>query len=205
MGRVLRIGFFCGLGVFCALLAFVALSGYTDQPQGDEKAVVVLGAGLRRDVPSKLLVCRLQKALEYHEENPDAVIVVTGGQGRDETISEGVARARWRIERGGPGAQVTVGGKSASTEENLLFARRLREERGIAATEPIVVVTNAFHCYRGGEYARMVGFTDVDTLPAPIGLNSIMPCYFREVFAVLYYWVFKSSRTGWMLQFVGIF
>ena len=47
VGRVLRIGFFCGLGVFCALLAFVAISGYTDQPQGDEKAVVVLGAGLR--------------------------------------------------------------------------------------------------------------------------------------------------------------
>ena len=33
----------------------------------------------------------------------------------------------------------------------------------------------------------MVGFTDVDTLPASIGLNSIMPCYFREVFAILYY------------------
>lgn len=205
VGRVLRIGFFCGLGVFCALLAFVAISGYSDQPQGDEKAVVVLGAGLRKDVPSKLLVCRLQKALEYHEENPDAVIVVTGGQGRDETIPEGVAMARWLIERGVPEAQIIVEDKSTSTEENLLFARRLLEERGIAATEPIVVVTNAFHCYRGGEYARMVGFTDVDTLPASIGLNSIMPCYFREVFAILYYWVFKSSRTGWMLQFVGIF
>ena len=61
VGRVLRIGFFCGLGVFCALLAFVAISGYTDQPQGDEKAVVVLGAGLRKDVPSKLLVCRCRR------------------------------------------------------------------------------------------------------------------------------------------------
>ena len=205
VGRVLRIGFFCGVGVFCALLAFVALSGYSDQPQGDEKAVVVLGAGLRKDVPSKLLVRRLEKALEYHEENPDAVIVVTGGQGPGETIPEGVAMARWLAERGVPEEQIIVEDKSTSTEENLLFARRLLEERGIAASEPIVVVTNAFHCYRGGEYARMVGFTDVDTLPASIGLNSIMPCYFREVFAVLYYWVFKSSRTGWMLQFVGIF
>ena len=103
------------------------------------------------------------------------MIVVTGGQGRDETIPEGVAMARWLMKRGVPEAQIIVEDKSTSTEENLLFARRLLEERGIAATEPIVVVTNAFHCYRGGEYARMVGFTDVDTCPPPSGSIPLCP------------------------------
>ncbi len=205
VGRVLKILFFCGLGVFALLVGFVAVSGYSHLPQGDEKAVIVLGAGLRKDTPSDLLRRRLQKALEYHQENPEAWIVVTGGQGPGETIPEGVAMARWLEENGVPEDRIIVEDKSTSTEENLLFARRLLEEKGISAADPVVVVTNAFHCYRGGEYARMAGFQDVDTLPASIGLNSIMPCYFREVFAVLYYWVFKSSRSGWMLPFVGIF
>ena len=204
-GKVLKILFFCGMGLFCILLGFVAISGYSNLPQGNEKAVIVLGAGLRKDVPSNLLRRRLEKAYEYHLENPEAWVVVTGGQGKDETIPEGVAMARWLENKGVPSDKIIIEDKSTSTEENLLFARQLLEEKGVSASDPVVVVTNAFHCYRGGKYAQMAGFSDVDTLPASIGIYSIMPCYFREVFAVLYYWVFKSSRSGWMLPFVGVF
>ena len=68
----------------------------------------------------------------------------------------------------------------------------------------IVYVTNAFHCYRAGEYARRAGFADPHALPAGISVLSVLPCYLREVLAVLYYWVFKTSRSGFMHQMVGI-
>ena len=204
VGRWLKILFFCGVGVFCLLLGFVAVSGYSCGPGGGEKAIVVLGAGLRRDVPSDLLRRRLDAAYAFYLENPDVVIAVTGGQGNGETIPEGVAMARYLVEKGVPEEQVVVEQKSTSTEENLLFARQLLEQRGIGAEEPMAVVTNAFHCYRARCYARMVGFEQVSSIPAGIGLNSVLPCYMREVFAVLYYWVFKTSQSGWISPLVGI-
>lgn len=204
IGRWLKILFFCGVGLFCLLLGFVAVSGYAGGATGAEKAVVVLGAGLRKDVPSDLLRRRLDAAYAYYQENPEVVIVVTGGQGNGETIPEGVAMGRYLAEKGVPQEQIIVEQKSTSTEENLLFAKELLEQRGIGADEPMAVVTNAFHCYRARCYARLVGFEQVSSIPASIGLNSVMPCYMREVFAVLYYWVFKSSQSGWISPLVGI-
>lgn len=204
VGRVLRILFFCGCGVFCILLAFVALSGYANQANGGERAVVVLGAGLRGDKVSRVLRYRLDAAYEYHLQNPDAVIVVTGGQGRGETIPEARAMKRYLVEKGVPGELILEEDKSTSTEENFLFAAALLAGRGIGQDEPIAYSTNAFHCYRAGQYARLVGFTDVSAIPAGISAGSVLTCYLREVFAVLYYWVFKSSRSGFMHRLVGL-
>ena len=125
VGRWLKILFFCGVGVFCLLLGFVAVSGYAGGATGAEKAVVVLGAGLRKDVPSDLLRRRLDAAYAYYQENPEVVIVVTGGQGNGETIPEGVAMGRYLAEKGVPQEQIIVEQKSTSTEENLLFAKEL--------------------------------------------------------------------------------
>lgn len=204
VGRVLKILFFCGAGVFCLLLAFVALSGYANRANGGERAVVVLGAGLRGDRVSRVLRYRLDAAYEYHLQNPGAVIVVTGGQGRGETVPEAVAMKRYLVQRGVPEELIIEEGKSTSTEENFLFAAALLAERGIGQNEPIAYATNAFHCYRAGQYARLVGFTEVSAIPAGISAGSVMTCYLREVFAVLYYWVFKSSRSGFMHRLVGL-
>lgn len=205
VGRVLKIVFWCGCAVFAALFCFVATSGYTQQPTGDERVVVVLGAGLKKDIPSGLLRRRLDAAFAYYEQNPESTIVVTGGQGRGETIPEGQAMAKYLIEKGVAPEQIIVEDKSTSTEENLLFAKQLLQQQAISETQPMVVVSNAFHCYRARCYAKAVGFTQVKSLPASIGASSVLTCYMREVFAVLYYWVFKTSRSGWINSFVGIF
>lgn len=202
-GRVLKILFFCGIGVLAALVAFVVASGYAQQPTGGERAIIVLGAGLRRDMPSDLLRRRLDAAFDAWSRDRQALVVVTGGQGRGETIPEGVAMARYLQQKGVPESQILVEQKSTSTEENLLFARELLAARGVDAGQPVAVVSNAFHCYRARGYARLVGFKEVRSVPASIGANSVLPCYLREAFAVLYYWVFKSSRAGWMARFVG--
>lgn len=203
-GRALKILFFCGCGVFCLLLAFVALSGYANRADGDERAVVVLGAGLRGDKVSRVLRYRLDAAYEYHLQNPHALIVVTGGQGRGETIPEARAMKRYLVQKGVPEELILEEGKSTSTEENFLFAAALLAERGIGWDAPIAYATNAFHCYRAGQYAHLVGFTDVSAVPAGINAGSVLTCYLREVFAVLYYWVFKSSRSGFMQRLVGV-
>ena len=62
VGRWLKMLFFCGAGVFCLLLGFVAVSGYAGAASGQEKAIVVLGAGLRKAVPSDAVRRRLEAA-----------------------------------------------------------------------------------------------------------------------------------------------
>lgn len=205
VGRALKILFFTGCAIYSALLLFVALSGYADRPDGDEKAVIVLGAGLRGQRITKLLQCRLDAAWDWWQQHPDALIVVTGGQGPGESIPEAVAMKRYLVQKGVPQEKILTEDKSTSTEENFLFAKRLLKERGIGPQEPIVFVTNAFHCYRAGKYAKLVGFADVDAQPAGIPPTAIMPCYLREVLAVMYYWVFKSANSGWIAPMIGIF
>lgn len=193
-----------GAALYVLMLGFVVVSGYTNTATGQEKVVVVLGAGLRKDRPSLLLRYRLDKALEFAQAHPDALVITTGGQGRDEWVPEGQAMREYLIEKGLDPARVVAEEKSTSTEQNFAFAREILEERGMDPTQPIVYVTNAFHCYRGGQYAKMAGFTDARALPAGIPLRSIPTCYLREVLAILYYWVFRSANFGPLRGMVGI-
>ena len=193
----------CG-AVYAVLLVFVAVSGYTNPATGQEQVVIVLGAGLRRDQPSLLLRYRLDKALEYARQHPDVLVVTAGGQGRDEWVPEGQAMRDYLIAEGLDPERVIAECKSTSTEENFLFAREILQQRGIDAQEPVVYVTNAFHCYRAGQYARMAGFSAAHALPAGIPLRSVLTCYLREVLAVVYYWLFRSSRSGFLHPLVGL-
>ena len=146
---------------------------------------------------------RLADALAIALERSDLVIT-TGGQGRDEWVPEGQAMRNYLIEKGLDSQRVLAECKSTSTEENFLFAKEILVQQGISAQEPVVYVTNAFHCYRGGVYAAMAGFTTAHALPAGIPLRSVLTCYLREAAAVIYYWLFKSSRTGFMQPLVGL-
>ncbi len=192
VGRWLKILFFCGCAVFAGLLAFVAVSGYADTARHDEKAVIVLGAGLRGTRVSNVLERRLTAAYDYYLKNPDVIVVVTGGQGPEEDIPEAQAMKAWLVQKGVPAGQILEEDKSTSTEENFRFARTILEEHGFDAGAPVAYVTNAFHCYRAGRYAALVGFSDARAVPASISASSVLPCYLREVMAVLYYWVFRA-------------
>ena len=203
-GKILLGGLLLGSVAAAGILAFVLISGYACQPQQPQEIMVILGAGLRKDTPSLMLQYRLDKAYEYWLDHPEILIITTGGQGRDETCPEGYAMKKYLVEKGIPADQIISEERSTSTEENFLFARQLLEEAGYSADQPTVVVTNAFHCYRGREYGEKAGFTQITSLPAGIPLTAFLPSYLREVFAVLYYWVFKSSESGWMHPFVGL-
>lgn len=193
VGRVLKIIFMAGVLVFAGLFAFVAISGYSDRARGDEKAIVVLGAGIRGERVGDVLRRRLEATLDAWQQNQNAVIVVTGGQGPQENIPEALAMERWLVERGVPPEKIIREDKSVSTQENLTFARQLLEEAGISRQEPVAIVTNAFHCYRARSYAEKLGYADVRTVPASISPTIIMAAYMREVLAILFMWVFRKS------------
>ena len=104
IAKIVKILTFTAL--FAFLVSFVWVEGLilthdggTENPTAP--TLVVLGAGLNGDQPSLTLIARLQTALDYLEAHPDAVAVVTGGQGRYETVTEASAMAHWPHLSGG--------------------------------------------------------------------------------------------------------
>ena len=94
-------------------------------------------------------------ALELLESNPEAICVVSGGQGPQEHISEAEAMRRYLNERGIADERIIPEPSSTSTEENLRFSAELLAEHGFNGS--IVVVTNEYHQYRADIYARRAG------------------------------------------------
>lgn len=191
-GRALLGLFGAGVAFFLFVLGVILRGQFAPAPAGGEKAILVLGCAVHGETPSGVLEYRLQAAYEYHLQNPEALLVVCGGQGAGEDITEAEAMRLWLAARGVPERQILCEGRSTSTEENFAFARALLEQYGVKADSPVVYVTNGFHCYRAGKYAAAAGFAQAEALPAAISWTQVLPCYLREVFAVVYYWVFKS-------------
>ena len=195
-GLVLKWLFWAGVAVYAALALFIALACGGDRSTGTERAVIVLGAGIRGTRVSSLLRRRLEAALAVYQRNPAAAVVVTGGQGPQEHMPEAVAMRRWVLEHGVPEHAVILEDKSRTTEENLLFAKELLAARGIGADAPVAVVTSGFHCFRARQLAKRAGFTSAASVAALVGPWSVLPCYMREVLALMKFWLVScAGRT----------
>ena len=124
---MLKYVFFAGCGAYLLFALGLFAASFARPATGKEKAVVVLGAGLRGEQVSGLLARRLDAALDYYRENPDVLLVVSGGQGPDEVIPEAEAMARYLAARGVPQENIIKEDKSESTEQNFEFSRVLLE------------------------------------------------------------------------------
>ena len=113
--------------------------------------LIVLGAKVNGFEPSATLSYRLDKAVEFHNENPDIMIVVTGGQGPDELYTEAQVMQNYLIEAGVNKTKIVVEDKSTTTFENLSNAKELMGEGNVVG-----VVTNDFHIFRSSIICKRV-------------------------------------------------
>jgi uncharacterized SAM-binding protein YcdF (DUF218 family) len=123
--------------------------------------VVVLGAGLHAgDRVPPLLASRLERARRVYQtlagrRNTSPMLIVSGGQGGDERISEAEAMARYLIERGIPEDRVVREDQSRTTDENLTFSRAIMERSGPGYR--CIIVTSNYHVFRTAIVARRLG------------------------------------------------
>lgn len=178
-----------GLVAILSFGSFLAVYGGRDTADYTEQTVIVLGCGLRGERVSVGLAKRLNKAAEYHKENPDAMIIVSGGQGPQEDISEALAMKRYLVDKGIPDEKIIMEDKSTSTITNFRNSRTIMEEKGMDLSS-VVFVTNAYHVYRGAYYAKDEGFVDIAHLGTDIIWYTVPMNYMREMLAVVKMWVF---------------
>ncbi len=163
--------------------AMIIYSGYHEDPASGD-TIVVLGAGLvHQDQISLCLLYRLQRAKEEYEKNPDTVILVSGGKGQDEAISEAEAMKRWLVANNVDEKHIITEDQSTNTNENFLFSLEVLKKHGITSRN-ISLITNRFHMRRAVYLGEAAGFT-IHPKPAD-DLEFAQACYYtREFFGLM--------------------
>lgn len=169
--------------------------------------LIVLGCKVHADGhPSKSLKYRLDRAIQYLDENPSCTLVLSGGKGSDEPISEAEAMAAYLVYNGVPENKIYLEKESKSTRENIVYSKaliskRLEQKRDdtrlkstvvsgpvlIAEEKPykIGIITNGFHMFRAISMAQSMGFEEIYPVSAKSDTLTYVHYTFRECLAIL--------------------
>ena len=132
------------------------------------KYIIILGAQIRGKRVTEALKRRLDRGIRYLNENPETIVIVSGGRGKGEDITEAEAMAEYLENCGIDANRICLEEKSTSTYE-----------------DKIGIVTNNFHIYRAVKLAKSIGYRKVYAITASSNL-AVFPNYMvREFFAVL--------------------
>lgn len=173
-------------GITLCVTTALTFTAQNDPPQGAD-AIIVLGAGIKGERVTLTLANRLNKAIEYHNANPESIIIVSGGQGRGEAISEAFAMKRYLVAHNIDESKIYMEDKSTSTVENFVFSNEII--KGLFPNgAKIVFVTTDFHVFRAEQVAKKHGIE-----AEGIGSESVwyitLNNYLRECAAIVQYWI----------------
>lgn len=142
-----------GLLTWGGSLLAVYLFGMRDQPHPAD-AIIVLGAAQYQGRPSPVLKARLDHAIDLYLDSIAPTLIVTGGFGVGDTISEAEVARRYAIEQGVPHGRILVERAGISTDQSMRTVARLMATRHMASA---VLVSDPFHMLRLRIMAERLG------------------------------------------------
>ena len=168
----------------CVTGAKIVRAAKNTPPEDAPLTVIVLGCRVYDSGPSLMLTARVNTAYDYLTAHPDAVCILSGGQGDDEPMTEAQCMYDMLTNRGVDPARLIKEEESTSTKENILFSAAIIEEENLPRS--VAVVTNEYHQYRASLIAGSLGLTECYAVSAP-SQRILLPTYFmRELFGVAY-------------------
>lgn len=106
--------------------------------------IVVLGSGIFNDKVPPLLQGRIRKGIQMQKYNPNAFLILSGGQGPGESVPEGKAMKKWALANGADPDRTLSEEESSNTKENLEYSRKLfPKPNGKTA-----IVSTYYHLFR---------------------------------------------------------
>ena len=170
------------------LLSAVIYSKSITEPKEKPDALIVLGAGLIGDKITLPLQNRLNAAAEYYFENPSVIIIVSGGQGSNETVTEAYAMKKYLISLGVLEDKIIEEGLSTRTVENLKFSKDILDNYFENDNYSIVYVTNGTHVFRSGLISNQMGLNS-ESIGAKNQPYLAVNQYLYEYFALIKYFI----------------
>ncbi|WP_086314271.1 YdcF family protein [Enterococcus sp. 7F3_DIV0205] len=184
---LLVIGYF-----FIVLYNFLTISilYQYNQPKYQQDYIIVLGSGLinGNQVPP-LLGKRIEKAIQfYHEQlkqtSKAPLLLMSGGQGTDESLPESEAMKLFAIEKGIPEADILVETESRNTLENMTFSKKIMDQHSDNKEYQAIFSTNNYHLFRAGIFARMAHLK-ADGIGAKTAFYFLPNAFLREFIAIV--------------------
>ena len=157
-------------------------------PRYDKDYMIVLGCRIREDGSlTPLLKARVDKAVEFavnqkEKTGKSPIIVVSGGKGSDEIISEADAMKNYLLESGIDDGRILAETKSQSTTENIRFSTSLIKQENENAQ--IAFSTTNYHVFRAGNIAWDQGI-DMEGIGAKTRSYFWINAFIREFIATL--------------------
>lgn len=169
------------------IMSVFMIRAVNDTPDGNETTLVILGCKVKGTNPSLMLKRRLDSAYDYLSENNNVSVIVSGGKGNDEQISEAQCMSEYLIGRGIAPERIIMEDKSSSTYENLRNSKKIIEENNL--NKKITIVTDGYHQLRAEMIAENLGI-DAYNISAHTSEWLIPTYWVREWFAIAYICVF---------------
>ncbi len=184
--------FLLGLIILCFVMFFAILYLVLKYEKSNcEKFceyVLVLGARiLNENTPCKVLENRLISAIIYLQKFENSKVIVSGGTGIDEPISEGYVMKKYLINHGIDKHRIFVEDLSTNTFENLKNTKQILKD-----VDEILIITSKYHLFRSKILARRVGFRKIYLIGSEVNAGSRQKNIIREIFAII-----KSIFFDW--------
>lgn len=175
--------------VYTVALVTVLVVSQQDQRQPVD-AIVVLGAAQYNGRPSPVLRARLNHAIALYLEGLAPRIIVTGGVGRRDTLSEATVGRHYLVTHGVPTQAVVVQAHGRSTQSSMTAVAEWLEQEGL---HRVILVSDPFHMFRLRLEARRTNL-EAYTSPtesSPISENPVVELryLFAEGFKIPVAWV----------------
>ena len=156
-------------------------------PREQVDYVVVLGAKVNKHGPSVSLWDRICGAYIYAEEHPDTILILSGGQGTDEPITEAECMYLELVTLGIDPKQLRIEDEATSTWENLKFSLDLIEAETGTRPEKIGVLSSEYHLFRASLFAKACNVEFVGVPAQTSRWGQRVNHFMREVAGVWHY------------------
>lgn len=128
---------------------------------GAADAALVLGAAVMGATPSPVFEERIRHAVALYQAGQVKRLVMTGGLGPGDRLTEAEAARDWSIAHGVPAGDILIEPHSKTTEENLRLAAPLLAAAGL---KRILIVSDPPHLRRALLIAGRLG---LEAAPSP--------------------------------------
>lgn len=177
------------IGLICFTIIEIIIVSYPKYKKENSDYILVLGAGLiNGKTPSLTLQGRLDAALEcVNKYNNKGYIIVSGGRGDDEHMSEGLAMSNYLESKGIPKERLIIEDKSRNTYENFKYSKEKIEKHSGKSIDQVNVkiVTTDFHAFRSSILAKRNGYENFENYSSNTVWFLIPVMYTREAFAII--------------------
>ncbi len=182
------------------LLAYIIITavsiwnyGNTDEKQRAD-AAIVLGAGTANGEVSPVYKERINHGIGLYENGYVDFLILTGGIGDGNDLSDAFAAKQYAIENGVPEEAILIEECSSITEENLEYAKELMDENSL---ENAIIVSDPLHMKRAILMAQDYGI-EAYSSPTPTSryqtLKTQIPFLAREEFFFIGYRLVRLIR-----------